>query len=443
MKYIFFVGYILLLSNNMFSQWSEVHLIADYPRFKDIKFLDKQRGLIVGDNGTILRSTDSGVSWKLVPSVTTKSLKDIQFSSEFVYACGDSGTILRSNNKGESWSRIPFPYQINLESIYFIDSLIGFVVGDGSIAKSTNGGISWERINYTDTYFQSNMFINRDTGFVTGFIRLGGGSFNSIILKTTNQGNSWFTQLSECGLELYEIIFIDSIGYVAGENERFFRSTDFGQTWYQPKPTPCNSPENYLSVHFFDALNGWVTGDHNYIYRTTNGGIDWKIQLSKFDVNKSMPLSSITFLDNSNGFAVGTQMVRDSISGWNYLGILFKTTNGGTTFVEADINFSSPTRFELFQNFPNPFNSETNIKFTLPDLSSSRMPAEILSTSIVTLKVYDILGREVATLINEEKEPGTYEVRFSTIDYPLNSGVYFYKLVSREFTDTKKMIVLE
>jgi endoglucanase len=98
--------------------------------------------------------------------------------------------------------------------------------------------------------------------------------------------------------------------------------------------------------------------------------------------------------------------------------------------------------FELYQNYPNPFNPETKIKFTLPDVGTRYA---------VSLRIYDILEQEVATLINEEKPAGTYEITFSTKGrsasggdaFSLSSGIYFYMLTAGDFVKTKKMILIK
>jgi hypothetical protein len=102
-------------------------------------------------------------------------------------------------------------------------------------------------------------------------------------------------------------------------------------------------------------------------------------------------------------------------------------------------DFGNPIYYELFQNYPNPFNPITSIQYA------------VSSRQFVSLKVYDILGNEIATLVNEEKQPGTYEVEFSAKggsasggnDYNLPSGIYFYQLKAGEYINTKKMILLK
>ena len=97
--------------------------------------------------------------------------------------------------------------------------------------------------------------------------------------------------------------------------------------------------------------------------------------------------------------------------------------------VEDGINNSSiPTRFSLSQNYPNPFNPTTTIQYQIPELS------------FVKLKVYDVLGNEILTLVNEEKPAGNYKLNWNATNIP--SGVYFYKIKAGSFVVTKKMVLL-
>jgi hypothetical protein len=96
-----------------------------------------------------------------------------------------------------------------------------------------------------------------------------------------------------------------------------------------------------------------------------------------------------------------------------------------------NISSEIPDKFSLSQNYPNPFNPSTNLEFGISELG------------FVSLKIYDGLGREVQTLVNEQLAPGTYNYQFSTINYPLSSGVYFYKLEAGSFVETKRMVLLK
>jgi hypothetical protein len=93
------------------------------------------------------------------------------------------------------------------------------------------------------------------------------------------------------------------------------------------------------------------------------------------------------------------------------------------------ISTSTPDKFSLSQNYPNPFNPATKVKFDIP------------KQSIVQIKIYDLLGREIAELVNQQINPGTYEITWDASNY--SSGIYFYKLTAGSFTDTKKMVLIK
>jgi hypothetical protein len=113
--------------------------------------------------------------------------------------------------------------------------------------------------------------------------------------------------------------------------------------------------------------------------------------------------------------------------------------DGSCQFSEVIEVNTLPSSYELSQNYPNPFNPSTKIKFTIPSSANPLLEGDGRG-GLVTLKVYDILGNEVATLVEEEKEPGTYEVEFASIN--LASGIYIYQLKSTDFISTKKMMLL-
>ena len=128
------------------------------------------------------------------------------------------------------------------------------------------------------------------------------------------------------------------------------------------------------------------------------------------------PLLEVFFTDANTGTAVGDE------------GTILKTTTGGVTFVNQ-ISSEIPEKYSLYQNYPNPFNPTTNIRFALP------------RSSFVLLIVYDVLGKEVSVLVNEELKAGAYNYDWSGVDLP--GGVYFYKLETEEFTNVKKMVLLK
>lgn len=127
---------------------------------------------------------------------------------------------------------------------------------------------------------------------------------------------------------------------------------------------------------------------------------------------------SVHFTDSEHGIAIGDN------------GIILKTTNGGTTFLNP-ISGTIPARFDLEQNYPNPFNPSTKIRFNVPGNTDG----------IIKLAVYDITGREISLLVNSKLSPGSYEYTFDGSKF--SSGVYFYKLQTAEFVETKRMVLVK
>jgi len=125
-------------------------------------------------------------------------------------------------------------------------------------------------------------------------------------------------------------------------------------------------------------------------------------------------------------------------------GYIFAGTNGQSVWRRSlseaigiqNVSTEIPSSYSLGQNYPNPFNPVTKIKFDIPQ-------SVILSgaKNLVVLKVYDILGKEIQTLVNEQLQPGTYEATFDGSS--LNSGIYFYRLTTEGFTETKKMLMIK
>jgi len=119
---------------------------------------------------------------------------------------------------------------------------------------------------------------------------------------------------------------------------------------------------------------------------------------------------------------IDSNSVRAHLNHGDYLG---NCTNSSSQIREND--FSG--EYKLHINYPNPFNPETSIKYEIP------------YTSKVTVKIFDITGKEVETLVDRQLEAGSYEVKWNASDYP--SGVYFYKLTAGDYTETRKMILLK
>lgn len=185
--------------------------------------------------------------------------------------------------------------------------------------------------------------------------------------------------------------------------------------YFDSSLTGFNSKYGYHSIGVDISNNKWIGTNDGLLLYNNNEWIKYNSPYS----NNSF---SFIYIDNYN----------NKITGSN--GLLFFNENG----ITSAQNEYPVTSFELMQNYPNPFNPATKIKFTIPanieGFENSRQTA-------TTLRVYDILGIEIATLINEPKEPGPYEVEFNISN--LSSGVYLYTLRSGGFISSKKMLLIK
>jgi len=199
-----------------------------------------------------------------------------------------------------------------------------------------------------------------------------------------------------------------------------------------------NSNENlhdYASAIVVDNDNNvYVTGSSNdmltqgtcFILKYNSaGGLQWRYKYDAPHSKFEQPF--FIFLDDSNNVFIGGD-VADSTNGWNFFALKISQKLGAT--IEED-EFILPINYSLSQNYPNPFNPETTISYSLS------------KSEHVTLKVFDVLGREVATLVDESKQAGTYNSTFNTLHSSLTSGIYFYRLQSGGYSETKKMLIIK
>jgi hypothetical protein len=209
-----------------------------------------------------------------------------------------------------------------------------------------------------------------------------------------------------------------------------------------PANTPPTSPTNLIStINGVDVTFSWDKSTDN---ETPQNGLKYNLVIgtSPGAVNKLSPMSDratgyrrIISLGNTNHMNSWT--IKNLSSEYLYWSVQaldnnFEGSNWAQekiTLVEDKIISNLPTSYSLDQNFPNPFNPSTTIDYSVPEVS------------FITLKVFDVLGNEVATLVNENKPVGDYEVEFNRIELP--SGMYFYQLRAGSFTETKKMVLIK
>ena len=387
-----------------------------------VHFADENTGWAVGDNGTILKTTNGGDDWFIQTSNTTIALHKIH--------CADSNTVwvighyfvekivLKTTNGGEDWIQEFFSHtdSIRYLSVFFVDKNIGWLAGIknnyfGFLLKTIDGGENW--IEQSDSISGLLYFIDANIGWV-------GGCFN--LYNTTDGGEDWIFQNR---FDSYDCInslqFSDvNTGWVitnywdprTGGGSDIMKTSDGGENWSSKYFGGWNGLPVPRQVFFADNNYGWARSD-NVILSSTNGGDDWTEQLN--NPFYELGMGSIYFVDNNTGWAVGAN------------GLILKY-QGVTSIGEERIN-RIPSEYFLSNNFPNPFNPSTTIRYSIPQ-----------STNVV-IKIFDILGNEIETLVNKEKPSGTYEITWYAENLP--SGIYFYQLNAGSILETKKMNLIK
>ena len=407
MKKIFFLlafSYLLLI-NFCYSQWVLNYSDTTF-YFMDVQFTSANTGWVAGykvlpniqTEGRLLKTTNGGVNWNSLNIGTIPGLWDVCFLNDDTgWIIGDKGTVRKTTNGGLNWIQ-QITDLSDHNKAFFLNPDTGWVTGLNTFA-TTNGGNNWLQMSNTLLSSYAVNFLNANTGFIT--------TYYSLIHKTTNGGVNW-QRVFEGAFHtyIYEIFFINDLtGWAVGDNNGVQKTTNCGDNWMV-----LNYPDDSKTVYFKDVNTGWL-GGYGVMFKTTNSGIDWVLQ--------SLPVSFM-------GYIYGLSKSNDSTL-WaaGGTGYLFKTTNGGVGIEQ--ISTEVPNEYKLWQNYPNPFNPSTVIRFSLSVVSLS------------TLKIFDITGKEVATLVNEKLAPGTYSIEWNAAGYP--SGVYFYQMSAGDFRETRRMIL--
>jgi hypothetical protein len=240
---------------------------------------------------------------------------------------------------------------------------------------------------------------------------------NGTITRTADGGETWNAQMMGPS-SLFAVWFTSpSTGVILGTPPdiglptTILRTTDGGTTWNN---VPARAAWGMIrAVAFTDAENGYAVGDAGVMLRTKDGGASWDTLQSPTAQN----LRGITFSGAGLLTAVGSG------------GAIIHTTAGNVTSADAKARERIPSHFWLGQNYPNPFNPSTTIEFAIP------RPLHVV------LKVYNVLGEEVATLLNDNLGSGSHKIRWHATGLP--NGVYFYRLQAAETDETRMLMLLK
>ncbi len=394
----------LALSPTYTQKWFRMPL-NNWQRWYDVTFSGTQNGWILGDHGSILKTTDGGTTWaeKAVGfNVIFTSL--FHLSPASLWAVGQSGAVYESADSGETWTRHDLGVTSTFRAIAFVGPVVGYLAGDGDILRTTDGGGTWSTIVADST--QSFQCLT-----ARGYDILSVGSSRGLsIYSSPDGGLSWSTTGVELTGSINAVAPSDSSAlWAAGDSGKVFYRASTASPW-QSVATPGSATIRRLFAR--DGSHIYGAGDGGAIWYSTDAGTHWYSQYGA----DTHDLFGLTFTDSTHGFAVGSG------------GSVLTTTASGTVTGVAPPVQDLPITYQLSQNYPNPFNPETRIEFS------------IVEGGAVRLTVYDILGREVAVLVNEPMPPGRYRVNWNAGTLP--TGVYFYRLHSGAFVETKKLLLL-
>jgi hypothetical protein len=411
------------------------------------------------------RSDDGGSSWgidnRLTNASSNPSNPKLSIEGSFVHLVWQDGRDLnneiyykRSTDNGLSWSpdtRLTNNRgNSNLPSISSSTQNLYIVwhdISDGNneiyYKRSTDNGLSWSDnirltddtsnsysavISVVDNYIHIIWLDSRATGYPQLYYK-----------RSTNGGINWGEDLQIVNVPAHitatRLKVSSHMLHVMWQDNRFInseifymRSTNSGDSWgtvtrlinsnessYNPSFTVTNQ-----AMHLVFQKN--ETQPYFSYKNSYDGGINWSEDtvLTGGDAYSFFPFVA------SSGLSVNIVFIdhRD-----NYNAIYFKRNPSGNLIGISYLSSEIPTDYSLYQNFPNPFNPSTTIKF------------DIRENAFTTLKIYDLLGRESEILVNGQLKPGSYEVMWDGSKY--SSGIYFYKIKTEKFIETKKMILLK
>lgn len=366
----------------------------------------------------------------------------------------DSGIILRTTNGGVNWIKQKDTINNPLYAIKMADANNGYCVGGyRTILKTSNGGSNWNQLPDPGfgNYFSDIALINKDTFYVSG-ITVNGG-----IWKTTNGGSSFIQQFSG---RIMKLDFItEQTGWAIYTSFYLYKTTNGGMNWLLQK----NFPDAQSNLQFIDENTGWIIGGSSSsssgVLKTTDGGLNW--------VSQSLPPNAghpgAIFMLNKNYGWTGSSGNR-----------ILKTINGGDNWILYSSMPISESYHLFFADSLHGWASDfgiahtTNGGATFIQPVSSNQPTDYIlkqnypnpfnpittiefslkKQSSITLKVYNSLGKEISFLINHESlQSGSYKYIFNAEN--LTSGIYFYKLEILELNSsnniilTKKMLLIK
>jgi len=399
-----------------------------------VSVLDTLSAWAGGLNDVVIRTTNGGLNWTAVTGSVggdVYSIEAINPNRALAAVNGiDGAKIRRTFNTGIIWITVyedqtPGAF---INSITMFDENNGYAIGDPlngqwTLLSTTNGGASWDPAA-TLTQYGSEVGFNNSASWIGsqyGWF----GTDSGRVYYTTDGGANWDFAPTSFTYSL-AVAFSNELSGMAG-GDGLDRSTDGGATW---TPGSGTLPDlTFAGVALNLAPNRWYFTSGSGIYKTTDQGENYTLDFSQGNTYNHIDMKIVNLggLDWVCGYAVG-----DAGTITKYMELVTVTAIG-------DQNGAVPAVFSLKQNYPNPFNPGTTIAYTLP------------AQAEVSLKIVNLLGQEVRTLISGSQNAGVHEVLWdgsNAAGTPVASGMYFYKLEAKAldgktYSETRKMLLMK
>lgn len=410
-----------ILTSTLCAQWFQQNS-GIFAKIKDIVMIDSANAVAVAEDRSILKTSNAGATWinYSSPLSYVQPWNAISFAnpSDGIIV-GDNGGVLITTNGGSGWKWCTIPSNKDYLSCLARGGGTFHVGADsGWIYSTGDTGRTWtaEKIS---TWSIRSIFAYRT--IVTGVSKFALTPY-SVCIQYVIPPPSWSEKLlpifQALGSEAFDAEFSAGIntGFIVGVGGDFvsapiiLRKRTIDTTWlYAGNGLGTGEALRGLSAPTASVM--YACGDAGTLYKSTDGGDTWLHQT----VPSTRNLNAIFFYDETHGFVVG-----DS-------GLILYTPNGGIKSVSVEKSIP-PTEFALEQNYPNPFNPATFIRYRIP------------ASGFVTMHVYDLLGRQVRTVVNEWQNSGRHTAVFNAMGLP--TGTYFYRLQVGGYVTTKKLVLM-
>lgn len=395
-KPLYILLFLLITNTVLFSQWVPV---GDGVLGGDIMALLNYNDVIyAGGTAYLFRSSNNGINWSSYLGWPAYAWSLVQSNGNIFCGVSYSQTpgVYISTNNGLNWS-------ITSLSGHPIDAMaasnsqvLASSFAQGKIYSTTNNGLNWTAIT---------------TG-LAGYLAISGNRIYCALgglRVTTNNGANWSIIHNSPGIS---VVADDSLVIFGTQDGDIYRSTNYGQTWTKT----YSVPQAYIYSLYKYGSNIFAGTDSGFVV-STNGGVSFfnrNQNLGASRIQAIMVYGNYVYVGNGNYAAVPVSVWKRPLA--DVIGVKLLSTE-------------VPSSYALYQNYPNPFNQTSVVKFDVP------------RTTKVELKIFDICGKEVLTLINSILQPGRYQIIFEAGH--LSSGIYFYTLNGDGFFETKKMLLLK